>query len=47
MHNDTWIKGGKDYIYSIKDFVDKALEFRMSKENRDKQQQQFIGNQPN
>lgn len=24
MHNDTWFKGGKDYIYAIKDFIDKA-----------------------
>ncbi len=32
MHNDTWFKGGKDYIYSIKDFIDKATEFRSSKE---------------
>ena len=23
-HNDTWIKGGKDYIYAIKDFIDKT-----------------------
>ena len=28
MHNDTWLKGGKDYIYVIKDFVDKATEFK-------------------
>jgi len=23
-HNDTWLKGGKDYIYALKDFVDKC-----------------------
>jgi fermentation-respiration switch protein FrsA (DUF1100 family) len=25
-HNDTWLKGGKDYIYAIKDFLVKAQE---------------------
>lgn len=34
MHNDTWYKGGKDYIYAIKDFVDKAGDHRS---NRDTQ----------
>ena len=33
MHNDTWFKGGKDYIYAIKDFIDKASEFKLNKEN--------------
>jgi hypothetical protein len=28
MHNDTWYKGGKDYIYAIKDFIDKAQDHR-------------------
>ena len=28
MHNDTWFKGGKDYIYAIKDFIDKAIDHR-------------------
>lgn len=28
MHNDTWFKGGKDYIYAIKDFIDKAQDHR-------------------
>ena len=28
MHNDTWLKGGKDYIYALKDFIDKAKEYR-------------------
>ena len=28
MHNDTWFKGGKDYIYAIKDFIDKASEYK-------------------
>jgi abhydrolase domain-containing protein 13 len=28
MHNDTWLKGGKDYIYALKDFIDKAQEAR-------------------
>jgi len=32
MHNDTWYKGGKDYIYAIKDFIDKASEHN---QNRD------------
>jgi len=31
MHNDTWLKGGKDYIYALKDFIDKCSEQRMSK----------------
>ena len=26
MHNDTWFKGGKDYIYTLKDFMDKMLD---------------------
>ncbi len=26
MHNDTWFKGGKDYLYAIKDFMEKAKE---------------------
>jgi fermentation-respiration switch protein FrsA (DUF1100 family) len=30
MHNDTWLKGGKDYIYALKDFIDKAQEHRQS-----------------
>ena len=25
-HNDTWLRGGKDYIYAIKDFIEKAQE---------------------
>lgn len=33
MHNDTWLKGGKDYIYAIKDFIDKATEFKLNKDN--------------
>jgi Iap family predicted aminopeptidase len=33
MHNDTWYKGGKDYIYAIKDFIDKASEYRMNRDN--------------
>lgn len=24
MHNDTWFKGGKEYLYAIKDFIDKV-----------------------
>ena len=28
MHNDTWLKGGKDYIYALKDFIDKAQDHR-------------------
>ena len=23
-HNDTWLKGGKDYIYVLKDFLEKC-----------------------
>lgn len=30
MHNDTWVKGGKDYIYALKDFIDKANEHRQT-----------------
>lgn len=29
-HNDTWIKGGKDYMFAIKDFFDKAYEYNKS-----------------
>jgi fermentation-respiration switch protein FrsA (DUF1100 family) len=25
-HNDTWLRGGKDYIYALKDFIEKAQE---------------------
>jgi hypothetical protein len=28
MHNDTWLKGGKDYIFALKDFIDKAIQYR-------------------
>ena len=28
-HNDTWLKGGKDYIYALKDFIDKCQEYRL------------------
>ena len=34
MHNDTWYKGGKDYIYAIKDFVDKAGEHGANRETQ-------------
>jgi fermentation-respiration switch protein FrsA (DUF1100 family) len=27
-HNDTWIKGGKDYMFSIKDFIEKVNELK-------------------
>ena len=27
-HNDTWLKGGKDYIYALKEFIDKCQEYR-------------------
>jgi hypothetical protein len=33
MHNDTWFKGGKDYIYAIKDFIDKANDHKLKAEN--------------
>ena len=33
MHNDTWLKGGKDYIYALKDFIDKAIEHRQQNIN--------------
>lgn len=26
MHNDTWFKGGKDYLFAIKDFIEKAQQ---------------------
>lgn len=32
MHNDTWFKGGKDYIYAIKDFIDKAQELKVNRD---------------
>jgi hypothetical protein len=28
-HNDTWLKGGKDYIYALKDFIDKCQEYHL------------------
>jgi len=30
-HNDTWFKGGKDYIYAVKDFIDKTQEVKTKK----------------
>ena len=33
MHNDTWLKGGKEYLYAIKDFLEKTIEHRINKEN--------------
>jgi fermentation-respiration switch protein FrsA (DUF1100 family) len=30
MHNDTWMKGGKEYIYALKDFIEKAQDYRQS-----------------
>lgn len=27
-HNDTWVKGGKDYAFAIKDFIDKVDDWR-------------------
>jgi fermentation-respiration switch protein FrsA (DUF1100 family) len=38
MHNDTWLKGGKDYIYAIKDFIDKAFDHRAQKEAQNQAQ---------
>jgi fermentation-respiration switch protein FrsA (DUF1100 family) len=29
-HNDTWLKGGKDYIYAIKDFLEKAQDTKLT-----------------
>jgi pimeloyl-ACP methyl ester carboxylesterase len=28
-HNDTWLKGGKDYIYALKDFIEKCKENKL------------------
>eukprot|EP00349_Pseudokeronopsis_sp_Brazil_P000898 CAMPEP_0202961758 /NCGR_PEP_ID=MMETSP1396-20130829/5836_1 /ASSEMBLY_ACC=CAM_ASM_000872 /TAXON_ID= /ORGANISM="Pseudokeronopsis sp., Strain Brazil" /LENGTH=40 /DNA_ID= /DNA_START= /DNA_END= /DNA_ORIENTATION= len=27
-HTDLWLKGSKDYVYAMKDFMDKAQEYR-------------------
>ena len=40
MHNDTWLKGGKEYLYAIKDFIEKSLEHRM---NKDTSNRNYIG----
>ena len=31
-HNDTWLKGGKDYIYALKDFIEKCKENRLQQQ---------------
>ena len=47
MHNDTWLKGGKDYIYVIKDFIDKAWEFKTSKDNSSSNRQNYMASSIN
>ena len=28
-HNDTWLKGGKDYVYALKEFLEKCKEHKI------------------
>ena len=31
-HNDTWLKGGKDYIYALKEFLEKCKEHKQQQQ---------------
>lgn len=31
LHNDTWMKGGREYVYALKEFMEKAQEDKTPK----------------